>query len=205
MDPNFREEIREKLKELNHTLKTTFLMVTHDFAEAMFLSRRTAIIHQGKIEQTGPVMEVFRKPATPFVADFVGMKNVFPAAFKDKTARVEDLELNLENGLQTDEGYVAIRPEDIVIQTKEGDEDNPNQFRAQVRRVMDRGPYHEVRAACGRVTFQALLSKSDLIRMGIFPKKPYGSSFLPKNIHGFCRRATAAAPPLFAESPEGSI
>ena len=185
LDPNFREEIREVLKELNHSLNTTFLMVTHDFAEALFLSRRTAIIHQGRIEQTGPVMEVFRKPSTPFVADFVGMKNVFPAAFTDNRARVEDLELTMEESLPTDKGYVAIRPEDIVIQTKAPDGNSPNVFKGTVRQVMDKGPYHEIRAQAGRIFFKALLSKSDLIRMEIFPKKTVWIFISPQNIHGF--------------------
>lgn len=58
-------------------------MVTHDFTDAHSRARRVAVLHDGKIEQTGTVDDVFRWPATPFVADFVGMKNVLPVGEKN--------------------------------------------------------------------------------------------------------------------------
>ena len=59
LDPNFREGIRDVLKKLHQDLQMTFLMVTHDFAEALFLGERMAILHNGCIEQVGTVSEVF--------------------------------------------------------------------------------------------------------------------------------------------------
>ncbi|MEJ2723858.1 MAG: ABC transporter ATP-binding protein [Deltaproteobacteria bacterium] len=86
LDPNFREDLRKVLKELHCEMGITFLMVTHDFGEALFLADRAAVISQGRIEQVGKTDEVFQRPATPFVAEFVGMKNVFEAVFQGDKA-----------------------------------------------------------------------------------------------------------------------
>ncbi len=73
LDPNFREEIRDILKDLHRNTGVTILMVTHDFAEARYLAQHIAVINNGRLEQTGTVDAVFLKPATAFTARFVGM------------------------------------------------------------------------------------------------------------------------------------
>ncbi len=185
LDPNFREEIREVLKKLHERLETTFLMVTHDFAEAMFLGQRTAIINQGKIEQIGPVSEVFKKPSTPFVAKFVGMKNVFPASFNGAMAMVDGLELQTESLPSEREGYVAIRPEDIMIKNEITFENDCNVFTGKLLDVTNRGPYHEISTRTGKVMFKAMLSKSDLLEIGLSEIKSVNIAIRPSDIHVF--------------------
>lgn len=185
LDPNFREEIREVLKELHERLETTFLMVTHDFAEAMFLGQRTAIINRGKIEQIGPVSEVFKKPATPFVAEFVGMKNVFPASFNGSSAMVDDLELQIEAPPPGRKGYVAIRPEDVLIKNATPLKKDLNVFKGKVINVTNRGPYHEISARTGKVVFKAMISKSDLVEMSLHQTKHINIAIRASDIHLF--------------------
>ena len=91
LDPRFREEVRRALKRLHANSEVTFLMVTHDFTEALSLAERAAIMHNGRIEQEGSIQDIFQRPQTHFVADFVGMKNLFPATFAGTTALVSDL------------------------------------------------------------------------------------------------------------------
>jgi molybdate/tungstate transport system ATP-binding protein len=185
LDPNFREEIREVLKKLHKRLETTFLMVTHDFAEAMFLGQRTAIINRGKIEQIGSVSEVFKKPSTPFVAEFVGMKNIFPAVFNGTMAMVDGLELQIESLPTGLEGYVAIRPEDVLIKNDINFKNNINVFQGKVLDVANRGPYHEISARTGKVIFKAMLSKSDLFEIGLSETKRVNIAIRPSDIHVF--------------------
>jgi len=185
LDPNFREEIREVLKKLHERLETTFLMVTHDFAEAMFLGQRTAIINRGKIEQIGPVSEVFKKPSTPFVAEFVGMKNVFPASFNGATAMVDGLRLQIESLPPGREGYVAIRPEDVLIKNDITLKKDMNVFKGKVLDVTNRGPYHEISARTGKVVFKAMLSKSDLFEMSLHETKNINIAIRSSDIHLF--------------------
>ncbi|MDY6973757.1 MAG: ABC transporter ATP-binding protein, partial [Thermodesulfobacteriota bacterium] len=114
LDPGFREEVRHALKRIHQSSNVTFLMVTHDFAEALSLAGRAAVMNNGRIEQIGEMKEIFEKPVSPFVADFVGMKNVFPVKFNGTKALLKNLKLELGRNVQNSHGYVAIRPENIV-------------------------------------------------------------------------------------------
>ena len=167
LDPNFREDIRDVLKKLHQELGITFLMVTHDFAEALFLGERTAILNHGSIEQVGTVADVFEHPATPFVAEFVGMKNVFPATFDDARCVVGDLALKLEKPPGFTEGHLAIRPEDVIVRKEAFSGNGVTVLQGKVIGVMDRGPYHEVMVKRGEVTLTAMISKSDLLGLAL--------------------------------------
>jgi molybdate/tungstate transport system ATP-binding protein len=185
LDPNFREEIREVLKRLHREVGITFLMVTHDFAEALFLGERMAVIHQGRLEQTGPVVEIFQRPSTPFVAEFVGMKNIFPAVFDQGTALIEELALKVEAAPAKGHGHIAIRPEDIVIRKEAISDNGINLLEAKVLNIIQRGPYYEVSAKAGEIVFQTMLSKSNLIEMTVKEAKDVYLAIRTSDIHVF--------------------
>jgi len=171
LDQNFREEIRELLKMLHKEMKITFLMVTHDFSEALFLGDRTAILNRGEIEQIGALSEVFTRPETPFTANFVGMKNIFQATFKGKKARTNGMELNLDSPPGKNRGYIAFRAEDVLINKEDMTGDGRNVFQGKISDIIDRGPYYDVAATSGKLMFKAVLSKSDLVQLGLPAKK----------------------------------
>jgi ABC-type Fe3+/spermidine/putrescine transport system ATPase subunit len=75
LDLKLRREMRAELKAMQQRTGITFLFVTHDQEEALAMSDEIAIMHRGKIEQTGSPREVYRKPATRFVAGFLGAMN----------------------------------------------------------------------------------------------------------------------------------
>ncbi len=72
LDAGLRARTRVELARLHHRLKTTMVFVTHDQAEAMTLATRLAVMNRGRIEQIGSPMEIYRRPATRFVAGFIG-------------------------------------------------------------------------------------------------------------------------------------
>jgi ABC-type Fe3+/spermidine/putrescine transport system ATPase subunit len=76
LDKQFRAEMQIELKTLQRTVGITTLFVTHDQEEAMALSDTIAVMRDGQIEQAGPPLVVYGRPATPFVADFVGLSNI---------------------------------------------------------------------------------------------------------------------------------
>ena len=115
LDPNFRGEIQSELKKLHQETDITFLMVTHDFSEVLSLANRAAVMNQGIIEQVGEVADIFQRPASPFVADFVGMKNIFSVKFQGTKAILGELTLEMGKEQINSRGYLAIRPEDIVV------------------------------------------------------------------------------------------
>src|SRR5438132_3224554 len=72
LDAKLRVQVRGELRRLQKRLGTTALYVTHDQAEAMSLSDRIAVMRDGQVEQIGAPEEIYARPATLFVADFVG-------------------------------------------------------------------------------------------------------------------------------------
>ena len=84
LDLKLREKMQIELKELQRDLGITFVFVTHDQDEALTLSDRIAIFNNGRIEQIGTPEELYEKPATEFVARFVGTANVFDDAASQK-------------------------------------------------------------------------------------------------------------------------
>ena len=101
LDPFLRIRMREELKSLQTRLGISFVHVTHSQDEAMALADLVVVMNAGKIEQAAPPREVFNKPASAFVARFIGGHNVLPAA----VARTK-------GGAP----YVAIRADRITVQ-----------------------------------------------------------------------------------------
>lgn len=79
LDLKLRKQLQLQLKRIQHEVGITFVYVTHDQEEAFFMSDRVAIMRDGRIEQLGTPPEVYRRPVTEFVAEFVGASNRMPA------------------------------------------------------------------------------------------------------------------------------
>ena len=80
LDLKLREEMQSELKSLQRALGLSFVFVTHDQSEALSMADRVAVFNEGRIVQVGPPEEVYERPATRFVAHFVGSANVLGAA-----------------------------------------------------------------------------------------------------------------------------
>ena len=80
LDAKLREGMQIELRQIQRTVGTTTILVTHDQAEAMALSDRIVVMNQGKAEQIGPPHEAYERPATPFVANFLGKTNLVNGA-----------------------------------------------------------------------------------------------------------------------------
>ena len=77
LDPKLRKEMQVELKNLQERLRITFLFVTHDQDEALVMADRIAVMNHGRIEQVGGPEELYERPRTRFVADFLGVANLF--------------------------------------------------------------------------------------------------------------------------------
>jgi putative spermidine/putrescine transport system ATP-binding protein len=80
LDAKLREEMQIELRQIQRTVGTTTILVTHDQAEAMALSDRVVVMNHGRAEQIGPPHEAYERPATPFVASFLGRTNLVNGA-----------------------------------------------------------------------------------------------------------------------------
>jgi ABC-type Fe3+/spermidine/putrescine transport system ATPase subunit len=80
LDAKLREQLRGEMRELQQSLQMTFVYVTHDQDEALSLSDWIAVMNAGKVEQAGPPWEIYYRPRTMFIADFIGAANLVPAS-----------------------------------------------------------------------------------------------------------------------------
>jgi putative spermidine/putrescine transport system ATP-binding protein len=110
LDLKLRERMQVELKRIQSAVGITFLYVTHDQDEALTMSDRIAVFNNGRIEQVGTPMEVYERPATPFVSGFVGMSNVLERDGRRFTIRAEKVQLlrgdEPRNGLVVERGVI---------------------------------------------------------------------------------------------------
>jgi putative spermidine/putrescine transport system ATP-binding protein len=99
LDLKLREQMQIELQAIQHEVGITFVYVTHDQEEALTMSDRVAVFNEGRIEQVGTPVDVYERPANPFVADFVGVSNVYESDGRRYTIRPEKIRL-LEDGAQ---------------------------------------------------------------------------------------------------------
>jgi iron(III) transport system ATP-binding protein len=133
LDAKVRVHLRHEIKQLQRRLGVTTIMVTHDQEEALTMADRIVVMNRGAIEQVGSPLEIYREPASPFVADFIGEMNFVAATVvRDGIVRLGGVELACDaNGLAPGtEVMLAIRPEDIVVEDVAPG--SPNALRARV-------------------------------------------------------------------------
>jgi putative spermidine/putrescine transport system ATP-binding protein len=103
LDLKLRQEMQLELKRIQKKVGITFVYVTHDQEEALTMSDRMAVMSNGKIEQVGPPVEVYERPATEFVAGFIGISNVLERNGVRFVVRPEKLRM-LEDGQEAARG-----------------------------------------------------------------------------------------------------
>jgi ABC-type Fe3+/spermidine/putrescine transport system ATPase subunit len=132
LDANLREEMRFEIKRLHEEFKITTIYVTHDQAEAMVTSDRIAVMHQGRIVQLGTPEEIFDRPKTRFVAEFIGKTNILKGRLQDgeKVFFGEGLSVRVarQDGFKPGvEVVVCIRPHNLFLVGSASDAQEWNQ------------------------------------------------------------------------------
>jgi putative spermidine/putrescine transport system ATP-binding protein len=133
LDAQVRVALREGIRTIQQQLGITSVYVTHDQEEALSISDEVVVMRAGRIEQAGPPEELYGRPATPFVASFVGAANRLPATVTDRASglvrwgsavlRMADL----GKGATLDHILVVVRPERIgVTRLADGDTSSPD-------------------------------------------------------------------------------
>ncbi|WP_167507475.1 ABC transporter ATP-binding protein [Marinobacter vulgaris] len=180
LDLKLREQMKVELKHLQKQFGTTFVYITHDQSEAMVMSDRVAVMRDGRFDQVAPPEELYREPATPFVAGFVGDNNRLSGALvaiRDNLA-----EIRLDDGALVQGRVVAgeleigqraelfIRPESLVLSA---DRVGPglSVMEAKVRTTLFDGANSRLEAENGSRLVYARLPQD-----GSAPRLPPGSA-----------------------------
>jgi sulfate/thiosulfate transport system ATP-binding protein len=117
LDAKVRKELRRWLRQLHEEMGLTSVFVTHDQEEALELADRVVVMRAGGIEQVGAPAEIYDRPATPFVYEFLGEVNRLPVTVARGRARLWEQEYAADNGKVEvlSRGLAYVRPEDIEL------------------------------------------------------------------------------------------
>ena len=128
LDAIVRVHLRQEIRSLQRKLGVTTIMVTHDQEEALAVADRIVVMNHGVIEQVGTPIEIYREPASAFVADFVGKTNLLAGiVVKPGLVRYGAMDLSCELDIRPGPGSevtLAIRPEDVVVRNVDADAEN---------------------------------------------------------------------------------
>jgi len=121
LDAKVRSRLRDEIRRVQLEAGVTTLFVTHDQEEALAIADRVGVMRAGQLEQLGSPTEIYTRPATPFVAEFVGLTNRIPGTVKFGMVEVRGMELPLvQRDVPTGPGIALVRPEAVSL-ASEGD------------------------------------------------------------------------------------
>jgi iron(III) transport system ATP-binding protein len=184
LDALERVRLRQEIRALQQKVGVTTIMVTHDQEEALSVADRIVVMNHGVIEQVGTPMDIYREPASPFVADFVGKVNVLPARVAGGELRFGSLSIPCE-GADRD-ARIYLRPEDVLARPiADGD---PHVFDAQIEKIEFLGSYCHVKVASPALDANRLtvyLSLNFLSEQSLSVGSPLKLKLLPERIKVF--------------------
>ncbi len=184
LDALERVRLRQEIRALQQTLGVTTIMVTHDQEEALSVADRIVVMNQGVIEQVGTPMEIYREPASAFVADFVGKVNALPG--RVISGVLNFCAFSLPFAGEDREVKVYLRPEDILARPiATGD---AHLFDATIEKIEFLGSFCHVRvsaAALGEHTITVYLSLNFLAEQSLTVGSGLQLKLLPERIKVF--------------------
>ena len=185
LDAPIRERIARDLQHALRSLGIACVFVTHHQREAMSLGDRMAVLHEGRILQTGTAEEVFRRPRSAFVARFVRTLNVFEghveAASGSLRFRCTDGPLlEIEANAPAGPAHLCVRPEEVKLLATEPQE--PNRLVLTVASLRDQGSTLQVELA-GALPLQALLTHREARQLGLRPGLQLWVQLPPEALH----------------------
>jgi len=185
LDALERLRLRQEIRALQQRLGVTTIMVTHDQEEALSMADRIVVMNQGAIEQVGSALEIYREPASPFVADFVGKVNVLAGTGEGDGVRIGSVQLKCHGSSAQGNVKIYLRPEDIVARPIEpGD---CNVFDARIEKIEFLGSYCLVRVAPAGLgqPLTVYLSLNFLSEQSLEPGRSLRLRILPERLRLF--------------------
>jgi len=142
LDRQLREQMRREIKKIHDRLGITSIYVTHNQREALTLSNRILVLHEGEMVVFGSPGEIYQDPPSKFVADFLGDSNFIPGTVRTESSgtvfECDDFSVPLTDNIdKTGSAMMYIRPEDIVIGASE--QSNGQSFTGEVKDTVHLG------------------------------------------------------------------
>lgn len=169
LDAKLRAEVQLELRALQRRLGKTFILVTHDQDEAMTVSDRIIVMRDGRIEQIGPPAEVYERPVSRFVAEFLGSANLIPATVESGRVQTPFGALEVRSPPPWSEGTLAIRPERILISAESP---RANGILVTVREMIYRGGHTDIFVEPGPLRIRSSGGKNLIVGQQVWAELP---------------------------------
>jgi molybdate/tungstate transport system ATP-binding protein len=188
LDPRRRAAVRQAVRQLHRDWHLTTVHVTHDFGEAGFLGQRALLLDQGRIVQSGEPADVFRRPATPFAAEFLGAENVFAGHAEPDAGGVVvtsgPLRLRAVGATSAGPVHVVLRGEEIVLSRVEPEPSSArNRVAGTVTEVLPFGPVARVHIDVGGTVLIATVTMQSLAELALQPGAHVYATFKATSVH----------------------
>lgn len=188
LDQMTKRDLMEELRDLHREYRIPVLHVTHDFEEGLTLGNRMAVIHKGEIIQKGTPEILSSQPATPLIAAFIGIKNIFKGLIEVRSAtpifRKNGVVFEIPSG-RPGEGVVAIPSEDIVLSTAPVKSSARNTLKGEVKELRSRPPLMDVLLEVQGLSLTATVTVKTIEKMGIRPGMPLLATFKVASVKVF--------------------
>jgi molybdate transport system ATP-binding protein len=187
LDAPTRTRMRQELRSLLLASAVPAIVVTHDRTEAIALGDWMAVMIGGRIRQSGPVQEVFRRPADPEIAESVGVENVLPGEIAGRdggllTVRTNGALIQCIDRGETGAVFVCIRAEDVGLSRETVHSSLRNSIAAIVRAVLPEGPLARIELDCG-FTLAALVTAQSASDLRLQPGDTVGAIVKTTSVH----------------------
>jgi putative spermidine/putrescine transport system ATP-binding protein len=160
LDAKVRAQLRDQIRRIQLEVGITTLFVTHDQEEALAIADRVGVMREGRIEQLAPPTDVYSRPATPFVAEFVGLSNRLAGTVSGSTVTVRGRDLPLvDHSIPPGPVTALVRPEAVTLASDSSGESGP--LVGTVIASTFLGATSRVTVDLGDTTILAQLSTSD--------------------------------------------
>ncbi len=193
LDPRMRILVRRQVRALHAERGMTVLHVTHDFNEAGRLGHRVVLLERGRVLQTGSPDDVFRRPASPAVAEFIGAENVVPGRVKSangcgEAERVVEftsggLVLDAVSDVPEGEAHAVIRADEIALSPERRESSMRNQLDARVVEVAPSGVLTRVTVETGGVELVAAITTRSAEELGLEPGREVVAALKATAVH----------------------
>jgi len=199
LDLKLRKELQVELKRIQRDVGITFVYVTHDQEEALTMSDRIAVMNRGRVEQVAAPEEVYNRPATTFVAGFIGVSNLMPATVTDshevKLDQGQTIATETHGFSPGDRCHAVVRPEKLRVELgQNGQGDDQARVEGVVASSLYLGTSTQIAVDLGEGTrMTVLVPNADEAERQRLPGggARVGLSWEPEHMH------------LVRESPEG--
>ena len=176
LDAKLRNQMRLEIKKLQRQMGVTSIFVTHDQTEAMTLGDRIVVINNGVVEQLGTPKDIYSKPNTKFVAEFIGspQMNLFDCKIENGVAVIDNKKINLDKSINLENASIGVRPDDIQIS-------NNGQYNSVASLVEYLGSEMIIYSSIGDQQFSCKLSSKIELKSG----DSFNFDINPSTVHVF--------------------